>query len=192
MCPGRSALRCTATDVGSGLLDKKLNCPAFYDIGCKDSARRAQSKMKSLGFSFSLLCCRLSWRSKVCNACLNQNEKPCKVREKKEKNRKVLQFLFRTEANVMKYVQRKSPAERKETALPVAVSKCFGKGSWKLFHHLFKLIFAYAAERANPIVGNVFKGSSGFNATFGVANGRVVHPLAHNAIILFHVDVNKM
>ena len=65
--------------------------------------------------------------------------------EKKEKNRKVLQFLFRTEANVMKYVQRKSPAERKETALPVAVSKCFGKGSWKLFHHLFKLVFAHAA-----------------------------------------------
>ena len=92
----------------------------------------------------------------------------------------------------MKYVQRKSPAERKETALPVAVSKCFGKGSRKLFYHLFKLVFAYAAEGANPIVGNVFKGSSGFNTTFGVANGRVVHPLAHNAIILFHVDVNKM
>ena len=72
------------------------------------------------------------------------------------------------------------------------LTKSFGKGSRKLFHHLFKLVFAYAAEGANPIVGNVFKGSSGFNATFGVANGRVVHPLAHNAIIFFHVDVNKM
>ena len=76
--------------------------------------------------------------------------------------------------------------------MPVAVSKSFGKGSRKLLHYLFKLVFTYAAERANPIVGNVFKGSSGFNATFGVANGRVVHPLAHNAIIFFHVDVNKM
>ncbi|MCI7050983.1 MAG: hypothetical protein SPE09_03450 [Alloprevotella sp.] len=41
--------------------------------------------MKSLGFSFSLPSRRLSWRSKVCKASAKQNEKPCKVREKKEK-----------------------------------------------------------------------------------------------------------
>ena len=37
---------------------------------------RAQSKMKSLGFSFSLPSRRLSWRSKVCKASAKQNEKP--------------------------------------------------------------------------------------------------------------------
>lgn len=58
-----------------------------------------------------------------------------------------------------------------------------------LFHHLFKLVLANAAERANPIVGYVFESCARSDASVRVANSGVIHPLANYAIVLFHVIV---
>ena len=50
----------------------------------------------------------------------------------------------------------------------------------------FELVFAYAAERANPLVGQGFKRRAGRNPRIGVAGGGVVHVAAYDANILFH------
>jgi hypothetical protein len=49
-----------------------------------------------------------------------------------------------------------------------------------------KFVFSYAALRAYPVVGQIFKGSSGGNTVVGIADRRVVHITACIADILFH------
>ena len=51
-----------------------------------------------------------------------------------------------------------------------------------------KFIFAYAAEGANPVFGEVFKGCAGFDAGIGVAHFGVVNPVADNTFVLLHGD----
>ena len=50
-----------------------------------------------------------------------------------------------------------------------------------------KFIFAYAAEGANPVFGDVFKGRSGFDTRLGVTHFGVVNPVADNTFVLLHV-----
>ena len=49
-----------------------------------------------------------------------------------------------------------------------------------------KVLFAYVAEGAGPVVGEVLKGSSWGNVTLGVTHIGVVHPVAYGASILLH------
>lgn len=48
-----------------------------------------------------------------------------------------------------------------------------------------ELVLANAAKRANPILGNIFECRAGGDATFGVADCRVINPIAYGATILF-------
>jgi hypothetical protein len=50
-----------------------------------------------------------------------------------------------------------------------------------------ELVLANAAKRANPILGNIFECRAGGDATFGVADCRVINPIAYGATILFHL-----
>lgn len=49
-------------------------------------------------------------------------------------------------------------------------------------------IFAYAAERAYPIIGYIFEFSAGSNAMLGIAYFGVVNPVTYGAyILLIHI-----
>ena len=49
-----------------------------------------------------------------------------------------------------------------------------------------EIVFAYAAERAHPVIGDVFKDRSGFDATVRIACCRVVNITAEIANVLLH------
>ena len=51
-----------------------------------------------------------------------------------------------------------------------------------------ELVFAYAAEGANPVSGEVFEGGAGGDAVVGVACCGVVLIAADFANVLFHND----
>ena len=55
----------------------------------------------------------------------------------------------------------------------------------KLLYNL-ELVFAYTAERANPIFRYIFKGGAWRYATVGIAYLRVVNPITYCTTILFH------
>ena len=55
-----------------------------------------------------------------------------------------------------------------------------------LFFVELEIGFAKAADRANPIVRNVFKRGSGFDSAVGIADGRIINVLARRAYIFFH------
>lgn len=57
---------------------------------------------------------------------------------------------------------------------------------WNLFLDNREIVFAYAAERAHPVIGDVFKGRSGFDATVRIACCRVVNITADIANVLLH------
>lgn len=50
----------------------------------------------------------------------------------------------------------------------------------------FELVFAHAAERANPIVGQGFERRAWRDARIGIAGGGVIDVTAYGANILFH------
>ncbi len=52
--------------------------------------------------------------------------------------------------------------------------------------NFFELVFAYSADGANPIVGDVFKFSSGSDAAIGVANRGVINPIANFTDVFIH------
>ena len=54
--------------------------------------------------------------------------------------------------------------------------------------NFFKLVFAYAAIWANPVIGQVFKGRAGGNAVFRVTNLGVINVTASDAFVLVHVS----
>lgn len=56
----------------------------------------------------------------------------------------------------------------------------------RLFFYQFELFLAYAANRANPIIGNVLECSSGSDTSVGISHSRVVNPFADCAFVLFH------
>ena len=55
-----------------------------------------------------------------------------------------------------------------------------------LFLHYLKIVLAYAAKGANPVVGDILKCCSGLDATFGVAHFGVIDPTTNLANILLH------
>jgi uncharacterized membrane protein (DUF485 family) len=64
----------------------------------------------------------------------------------------------------------------------------YTKGFLSLFIR-FKVLFAYQAKWAGPVIGEVFKGSSRGNVVFGITYIGVVHPVAYSASILLHGGV---
>lgn len=52
--------------------------------------------------------------------------------------------------------------------------------------HGAELVFAYSAQRANPVVGNVFESCSWCYTAFRIAYFWVVHPATYITYILFH------
>ena len=59
----------------------------------------------------------------------------------------------------------------------------------ELFAYLFECVFTKAANRANPIFGQILKGSAGSDATIGVTYCGVVNPLTCCANVLFHISL---
>ena len=49
-----------------------------------------------------------------------------------------------------------------------------------------EIVFAYAAEGANPVVGDIFKRGTRLDAAFGVSNGGVILPAAYFTNIFIH------
>ena len=49
-----------------------------------------------------------------------------------------------------------------------------------------EIVLAYAADRADPIFGNVFESRARLDAGFRIAHFGVVHPLAYGTDILLH------
>ncbi len=52
--------------------------------------------------------------------------------------------------------------------------------------NLGKLILTYSAERAYPIVGQIFESCAGLDTVFGVTYFRVINPIAYFAYIFIH------
>lgn len=51
---------------------------------------------------------------------------------------------------------------------------------------LLEYLFTLAAERTQKILGQIFKGCSGFDAVIGIAYFGIVNPTANSAFVLFH------
>ena len=49
---------------------------------------------------------------------------------------------------------------------------------------LLELILAYAAQRAYPIVGNILESRSRSDTSFGIANCRIIDPIANRTSVL--------
>lgn len=49
-----------------------------------------------------------------------------------------------------------------------------------------ELVFADTAERANKIIGKIFKGSAGSNTVCGIAYFGVIYPVTYIAYIFIH------
>lgn len=76
---------------------------------------------------------------------------------------------------------------------------CITRYRRRLFHATGRLLFdglelvlADTAQRAYPVVGNIFESRSGRNASFGIAYSGIIHPLADRTTILFHVSVTDI
>ncbi len=54
-----------------------------------------------------------------------------------------------------------------------------------LFYRL-EIFFSYAANRANPIFGEVFKSNSRSDSCIRIAYFRIVNPIANSANVFFH------
>lgn len=52
--------------------------------------------------------------------------------------------------------------------------------------HFFKVAFRHSAQGANPSIGDVFKSGSGGDSVVGVANFRVIYPIADGANVFIH------
>ena len=52
---------------------------------------------------------------------------------------------------------------------------------------LFELVFAYAADGSDPIVGNILVRRSVGDASFVIADCGIVNPFAYDATVLFHL-----
>lgn len=50
-----------------------------------------------------------------------------------------------------------------------------------------KIVLPYAADRAHPIIGELFKGGSGSDTGIGVSNCRIVFVSADITYILSHI-----
>lgn len=64
-----------------------------------------------------------------------------------------------------------------------AFAENLGRGALSL---RFEIFLSYSAYRAHPVVGDIFKGSSGLNAVVGIANFGIVDPVANSASVFFH------
>lgn len=53
----------------------------------------------------------------------------------------------------------------------------------------FKLVFAYAAQRAHPVFGNIGESRAGSHTVVGVSHFGVIYVAAYDAYIFFHTLV---
>ena len=52
-----------------------------------------------------------------------------------------------------------------------------------------EILFAYAAQGANPLVGNLLERGVGCDARIGISDGGVIDPTTYCASVLFHLVV---
>ena len=63
------------------------------------------------------------------------------------------------------------------------------QGIFRFLHSFVKIFFAYAAQRANPIFGELFEKSFWLNTVVGIADLGIVNIAADSALVFCHNKV---
>ena len=79
-------------------------------------------------------------------------------------------------------------SQEANTRIRVFVSWLTDHLSVGLFLYDAEVLLAYSAERANPVIGDVFKCCTGSDSSFGISLCGIVDPAASVTNVLFHND----